>query len=502
MPKTPNPQITVVYPNFDPRGQAADRVRTWTHGQTLARERYRVVVASGSTDTSQEQEVAQLLGPCDELFRVPGACDVTLWNAGAARAGTPWLVFTEGHALADTRCLEALARWIAANPNAEAGNFDVGHDESYLLGRISRRWFDMIHACWRAPGEWPRLIHTGCAIRADLFEAIGGFEPEYGEFAPALLSARLHARRIRIGEVPGAAVLHIDRERIQGHHADTANYAHNELKARSCIDPVFFERYFGHSPAWANQHREQPRVALSMAQAVAAAVGAHPRRAGELAALLCRLAATVLAGVAPRVALHRLAVSLDEFSFERLPLPAAWRWSRYLRAHARVVRLAQLEWIRQWKSRPVIPLASDRVPVQRLVPDTLIGVHALEEHRGRLFRWTEPVALLRLPPREQEYEIRIETAGIRGDPLAAVIAVVLNRRVLPRESLTSDADGTLIIRLPASQSAAAASGLTLICAALAPTRAGSSDTRLLGLPILSIASVPMRARGYSAMAAV
>ena len=490
MLKTPNAQITVVYPNFDPRGQAADRVRTWTHGQTLARERYRVVVASGSTDTSQDQEVAQLLGPGDELFRVPGVCDVALWNAGAARAGTPWLVFTEGHALADTRCLEALARWIAANPNAEAGNFNVGHDESHFLGRMSRRWFDMIHACWRAPGEWPRLIYTGCAIRADVFEAIGGFEPEYGQFAPALLSARLHARRIRIGEVPGAAVLHIDRERIQGHHADSADYAHNELKARSCIDPVFFERYFGHSPAWANQHREQPRVALSMAQAVAAAVGAHPRRAGELAALLCPLAVTVLAGLAPRVALHRLAVMLDEFSFERLPIPAEWRWSCYLRAQARVVCLVQLKWIRQWKSRPVIPLASDRVPVQQLVPDTLIGVHALEEHRGRLFRWTEPVALLRLPPREKEHEIRIETAGIRGDPLAVVIAVVFNGRVLPRELLTSDADGTLIVRLPASQSAAAASGLTLICSALAPARAGSSDTRLLGLPILSISECP------------
>ena len=160
---------------------------------------------------------------------------------------------------------------------------------------------------------------------------------------------------------------------------------------------------------------------------MAAAVGAHPRRAGELTALLCRLAVTVLASVAPRVALQRLAVMLDEFSFERLPLAAEWRWSCYLRAQARVVRLVQLKWIRQWKFRPVIPLASDRVPVQRLVPDTLIGVHALEEHGGRLFRWTEPVALLRLPPREQEHEIRIETAGIRGDPLAVVIAVLPQR---------------------------------------------------------------------------
>ena len=497
MPKNSDAQITVVYPIFDLRGQAADRVRTWTHSQTLARECYRVVVASGSTDTSQEREVAQLLGPGDELFRVPGACDAALWNAGAARAGTAWIVFTEGHTLADPGCLEALARWITANPTYQAGNFDVGHDESYLLGRMSRRWFDLIHTRWRAPGEWPRLTRTGFAIRADVFEAIGGFEPEYGQFAPALLSARLHARQIRVAAVPGAVVVHIDDERMQRHHADTADYAHNELKARACTDPVFFERYFGHSPAWANQQCEQPRVALSMARAVAAAVQAHPRRAPELAALLYPLAVTLVAGINVRVALHRSAVALDEFAVERLPLPAEWRWSRFLRAHARVVRLAQLEWMRQWKSRLVFPLDSDRVPIERLVPDTLIGVHALEQHRGRLFRWTAPVALLHLPPREQEYEIRIETACIRGDPLATVIAVVLNGRVLPRELLTSDGDGILIVRLPASQSAAAGSGLILICSALVPARAGSTDTRLLGLPILSVASVPTRAREHS-----
>ena len=501
MPKTHKAQITVVYPIFDLRGQAADRVRTWTHGQTLSRERYRVVIASGSTDTSQEREVGRLLSPGDELLRVPGACDAALWNAGAARAGTPWLVFTEGHTLADSGCLEALTRWIAANPTAEAGNFDVSHDESYLLGRMARRWFDMVHALWRRPGEWPRLSRSGFAIRADLFELIGGFKSEYSQFAPALLSAQLHARDIRVGAVPGAAVLHIDSERIEGHHADTADYALNELKARCGTDPVFFERYFGHSPVWANQHSERPRVALSMARAVIAAVRAHPTRTRELAARLSPLVATALAGVDGRVALHRLAMALDEFAIERLPLPAEWRWSCYLRAHARVAYLAQLEWMRQWKSSPILPLPSDRVPIEQLVPDTLIGVHALEEHHGRLFRWMQPVAILRLPPREQEHEIRIETAGIRGDPLAVVIAVVLNGRVLPRELLTSDADGTLIIRLPASQSAAGGSDLTLICSALAPARAGSSDTRLLGLPILSIASVPMRARGRSAMAA-
>ena len=120
-----------------------------------------------------------------------------------------------------------------------------------------------------------------------------------------------------------------------------------------------------------------------------------------------------------------------------------------------------------------------------------MGVHGLEEYRGHRFRWTEPVVLLRLAPSEDDYELRIETAGIRGDPLACVIAVVVEGRVLPRELISSEAGGTLVVRLPAPWSGAARAGIVLVCSALAPARAGVPDHRLLGLPIVSVASAPL-----------
>jgi hypothetical protein len=493
MPKASDTQLAVIYPIVEVRGRAADRVRTWTQGQTLPRESYRVVVAFDGTDPPQERDVLPLLGPGDELFSVPGAHDAELWNAGAARAGTTWLVITEGHCLARPGCLEAVTRWIAANPTADVGNFDVDHNDGYLIARISRRWFDMIHARWDAPGEWPRLHRAGFVIRADVFEASGGFEGAYGQFAIPLLAARLHARGIRIERVPGAAVLHHDDERMSGHHYDTADFARGELEARSRNGAVFFERYFGHAPIWSNRRREQPRVAGRMVRAIAAAMMVHPRRAADLASLLRPLVPAMFAGIAARVALHRLIIALDELAVERLPLPAKWRWSRFLRAHARVVRLAQLEWIRSRAAAPTLPLAPGRLPIEQLGPDTIVGVHALEEHLGRLFRWTEPVVQLHLAPFEREHELRIETGGIRGDPLAAVVAVVLDRRLLPKKMLSRDGDGTLVLRLPSCRRPAAGSDVIIVCAPLAPARTGSSDRRLLGLPVISIASVPAQA---------
>ncbi len=480
--------ITVVYPLIHVRGRVGSRVRTWTRDQTLARERYRVVVASDGADPSQEREAEALLGPHDELVRAPGAPDAGLWNAGAARAGTPWLVFTEGHCRATPGCLEAVARWIATGPTEGAGNFLVGHDGDHVVARLSRRWFGLIQARWRAPGEWPRVHRAGFAIRADVFQGVGGFEPEYSQFAPPLLSARLHARGVAIGSIVGAAVVHVDEERMRGHHADSADHVLGELDARSRNDPVFFERYFGHAPLWANRLRRQPRVGLILTRAVVAAALARPDRLRKLGPHLRSLLG---AGVAPRVALHRLAITLDELAVERLPLPAGWRWSCFLRAHARVVHLTQLEWIRRHDGLPPPGQSTGRWPVEALGPDTIVGVHGLEEHGGRRFRWTEPVVLLRLALPEGEHALRIETAGLRGAPLDAIVAVVVGGRALPRALLAADEQGTLVVRLPSRWSAVARGGIVLVCSPLAPARQGSPDRRLLGLPVLSVAVEPM-----------
>ena len=92
MARDTDPLLTVVYPIVDVRGRAADRVRTWTQGQTLARDRYRVVVHSTAPIPCRSRTCGRCSVAGDELFSVPGADDAELWNAGAARAGTPWLV--------------------------------------------------------------------------------------------------------------------------------------------------------------------------------------------------------------------------------------------------------------------------------------------------------------------------------------------------------------------------------------------------------------------------
>jgi hypothetical protein len=490
-----DPLITVVYPISDVRGRAVDRVRTWTSAQTLSRERYRVLVVSDGADVSQEREVEPLLGAQDALARAAGGRDAALWNHGAARAGTPWILFTEGHCLAaDPDCLGAVARWIATGPRDDVGNLRVAHPDDYVVARLSRRWFDEVQAGWRGPGEWPRVHRAGFAIRADAFFAVGGFEPGYGQFAAPLLSARLHARGFTVGQVPGAAVVHVDDRRMRHHHADTADHVRGELDARARLDAAFAERYFGHAPAWTNRLRHQPGVARLMARAALAAAVARPDRGRELAGLLAPLVARAVVGLAPRIAAHRLAVALEEAAVERLPLPDRWRWARVLRAHARVVHLGRLEWLRRHAGATPPRAGVGRWPIEALGPDTAVGLHALEERDGRRFRWTEPVALLRLATPDGEHELRIETGGLRGGVADAVLAVVVGGRALPRALVSGDGDGALVVRLPPRWAAAAREGIVLVCSPLVPARAGAADPRRLGLPVLSVALLPAPAR--------
>ena len=173
------------------------------------------------------------------------------------------------------------------------------------------------------------------------------------------------------------------------------------------------------------------------------------------------------------------------------------RWRRFMRAHRRVTRIAQLEWLRH-NPIPATPARSQgRWTIERLGANDILGVHGLEEAGGRRFRWTEAVVMLRIAP-PADCEIRIETGGIRGDPLCSLIAAVIGGRALPREFAASDRDGTLILHLPAPWAAAAKEGIVLVCDPLLPAHVGSTDQRELGLPIAAIAIEPSRLAARSA----
>src|SRR5437588_11002804 len=99
------PALSVVIPLAHARGDVVENVRTWTEGQGIARERCQLVIASDGTAPEAEAGIADLLAAHDVLVRSPGRGYMGLYNLGAERADSDWLVLTEAHALAERGCL-------------------------------------------------------------------------------------------------------------------------------------------------------------------------------------------------------------------------------------------------------------------------------------------------------------------------------------------------------------------------------------------------------------
>ena len=482
--------ITVIYPVHELRGDSVSPLRSWTREQTLARDRYRVLVVCGEADRERAAAMQSLLGPNDEFLQVSGRGYGLLLNAASARARTPWLVMTEGHCIAEPGCLEAVMRWIEANPDGQIGNFDLTHLKDTVVTRLVARWYDELLMQWSMPPNWPHAISGGFAIRASLLDEVEAIEPAFEAFSPHVQSARLHSRGVKTVRVPGAAVLHLDERSMAEFCDSTARYARGELVARSRIDPVFMERFFGDAYHWSNRGRFQRGTALALARALIAAARASPRRTAALAGAFASLLGETAAGLRLRIALNRLTLAFDAMAIERLPMPDRLRWRRFLRSHQRAVRLTQLKWLQRNPVAAAAGLSEGRLAIERLGPNDIVGVHGLEECGGRRFRWSEPVAMIRTAPRQTACELRVETGSIRGDPLRSLIAVAVAGRALPRKYCTSDDQGTLTIHLPAAFAAAANDGVALVCDPLSPRRAGTPDRRSLGLPVVSIAIVP------------
>lgn len=331
----------------------------------------------------------------------------------------------------------------------------------------------------------------GFAIRKSLLDEVGPLQPAFAAFSPHAQSALLHSRGIKVVNVPGAAVLHLDEGSMAEFYDSTERYMRGEFIARSQIDPVFMERYFGAPDLWINRARLERGTALAMMRALIIAARTRPRRAAALAGAFASMLGSAAGGLRLRIALNRLWLAFYAMAIERLPMPDDTRFRQFLRSHQRAARLAQLEWLQENPVAPSAGLAEGRRAIDELGPGDIVGVYGLEEFGGRRFRWTEPVAMIRMAARQTACELRLETGGIRGDPLAFLIAVAIAGRALPRKYCTSDAKGTLTIHLSAAFAAAAKDGVVLVCDPLVPARGGIPDPRALGLPVISIAIHPL-----------
>lgn len=478
--KVEDPSFTVVYPGFDVRGHAAEHLGFWTSAQTLPRERYRVV-ALLDPDSGDEDSVRELLVEGDQLIVGQFGSDIAMWNAGVSAASTAWVVLTEGHGLAQPASLAALEEWISSAPIADAGNSSIIHHDDYLMARLSRRWFGVQQDQWS--NEWTRLHRATYTIRKEVFLKLGGLPP-YGQFGVPLLSAKLAEEGYTVERVPGADVLHLDDDTIYDHHFDTIDFVVGECEARAASDPTFFEKYFGHREVFTNRLLAESGVARPIFSICLSAAFADAENRARFQTIAKSLIRPTFFTPDFRIAVSELITSLDEalLLFPFVPNEFRYRW--FVSAHHRVVETALLKWNHERVSVEGSSLYPEKHTITDLSPDSIAGLHGLENYEGRPFRWSGPVLHLRLPDSEAIETVVLDTGRISPFPVDRVLLVLCGSDVLPQECLTHAPEGELVIRLP--KVGFLAEKQNSISILIKETETSPEDTRDLGLPVFGI----------------
>ena len=483
-----SPELAVIIPLEDPRGDVVKHLRTWTRSQTLPRERFQVILGADGRHPEFERQVASELAPQDEIVVAPGAPLMGLYDAGASAAQAPVLLFTEAHVRAEPECLAVVAQAFAVDSDLDAATLTHVQSPSDGISPLSERWFARSFDEWDRAG-WIRLNTTAVALRGETYTRVGGLDERLGLYAPSLMSAHLADQGARIKHLEDAVITHELETEMAFALELGADFARGECIVRREQSPEFCERYFGPPGLWERRYAYSGEVARPVVDALRSAISNHPRDRRWLSRELAARMPARLAGARPRLAWERTTARLHQTMAAAWVIPFETRWRSYVSAQHRTVRATQLEEIAGERWLPPADSSAGAIGASDL-DGVLIGTQGLEEGSDRSFRWTEPVALLRVSSPANSAVLRLETGGLRGDPSGYLLGVYAGSMQIPRDLIASNGEAVEVRLSPRFASAAADSGLVIISRPLVPSRNGSSDRRRLGMPVVELELSP------------
>lgn len=501
MPASPlsTPEISVVFPLVDGRVDGIKAVQSWTHLQTILRDRYQVVAVSDGSDPDTDHEIAQLLAPHDLLVCHPTHNFLELYDVGIRRARGRLVVLTEHHCLAHPDCLIEVERFFQSH-EYDGACLNI---EWLCMNEVARlKWNQRNQerlSFFKVENHWNKFLFAGFAIRRDKLLRIGGIDFQYGLFLEVAVGAMLHHEGFRLGHIQQARVQHLDNNSFRKVLDFIRNFTEGEVKFFRDHEAEFCQRYFGNIPEWADRFSDHSKLGRMYAPVLWILLLNECRRGrfGRVHALAGELIQQFFSATVPtsiRLLAARLSISLAcwQFHLSRFNEPRRLRTLNdacdRMVHYVRMKSIAEQNIKRQDRSltQPRLLPAPTRWDIGMLSDDELIGFHTQETMEGKAYRWSKPVATLRLDLAPSHYEVRIDTRGFRGRPEEYLLACVWNDYLVPTDDMQFNND---VVTFSVSAEHFVADSwqqLTLVNRPLLPSRSSIADRRRLGIPIFSI----------------
>ncbi len=500
MPASPlsTPEISVVFPLVDGRVDGIKAVQSWTHLQTIPRDRYQVVAVSDGSDPDADHEIAQLLAPHDLLVCHPTHNFLELYDVGIRRARGRLVVLTEHHCLAHPDCLIEVERFFQSH-EYDGACLNI---EWLCMNEVARlKWNQRNQerlSFFKVENHWNKFLFAGFAIRRDKLLRIGGIDFQYGLFLEVAVGAMLHHEGFRLGHIQQARVQHLDNNSFRKVLDFIRNFTEGEVKFLRDHEAEFCQRYFGNI----RNGLIDFRITLSWGACTLPFSGSSCSTSADGAALV----ASMLWPGNSSNSFSRQPYDFHPFASRAAKhLPRCWQFHlsrfnepRRLRTlndacdrmvhYVRMKSIAEQNIKRQDRSltQPRLLPAPTRWDIGMLSDDELIGFHTQETMEGKAYRWSKPVATLRLDLAPSHYEVRIDTRGFRGRPEEYLLACVWNDYLVPTDDMQFNND---VVTFSVSAEHFVADSwqqLTLVIRPLLPSRSSIADRRRLGIPIFSI----------------
>ena len=472
-----NPRISVLLPLQDERQAGVDSMRAWT-AQRVDPGSFEIVALAPGENRSLERSVRPLLREQDRWVDGPGMDEYELFNLGARQARGQFIFITEAHCVPESDCLaamlEELERTGAPGVRGRSVPETVGP-----LGELESQEFEDALRVEEDPHHWRKILIHSLAIRRELYLQAGGLPPAYGDFAPWPLAIALHSRGNRLVFSPRPRVRHVYDGDLRQLGSHVRSFGRGEMLYRSRTSSYVGSRYLDPAVEW------EQRLAHTRGGAVRALRAAAVLRHRGTWHEALRHLAVAMAGPRLPITRARLGAALAarrarrgrDLDRVRHQFREFWRLTS---------RRGRLEGLREaGEGEAPAPPPVSRVEMSESFAGRSVGLfHAEEAPEGGIFRWTAPLAILKLnAPGSGTVRARIELVPIErpADAQPAEPRVAVGWRSV-EASWRGDA---IEFEMPAGEH-----WISIACKPLRPGRHGVDDPRALGLPLRAIRFEP------------
>ncbi len=457
----------MLLPLQDERETALASFGAW-RDQSVDPSAYEIIVLAPGEDPEMEDEVRPLLRDEDSWIARPGHDEYELFDIGADAARGEYLFLTEAHCVPERDCLETMLEELART-GADGLRGESVPDVRGPLGELELEMFDEAQKQEEDPEHWRKVLIHSLALRREVFLEAGGTPSRYGDFCTWVLAISLHRTGTRMAYSPRPRVSHTYDGDLEQVAPFIRSFRRGEVLYRSERPDEEQNGYLEWVPEWERRF-EYTRSGGWRALRATLALRHRGALAGmhrHLSAALLGPRAAIVGSRARAGAAARRARAAADAEVMRTPFRRFW---------SETSRLGVLEGLLETKPAP--PAVDSNPGLSESWAGRALGLHDVEScDEGRPFRWTAPLAMLRVAvPGPGPRRARLELLPFQRPGVANPRVAVDNRRVpihVSGDALEFDID-------PGER------WIALACNPLRPRRHGVDDPRALGLPVRSL----------------